>query len=150
KMKTKDITTPNLRKSIGRSPLRLGLPRVQRIWIIRGFFLIPLVLVCFALPSTVQATSDCTHYLVQDGCNALHLNDGMRAMFYDTAIGAYALYSNSGGGNQNSAFGAYSLYSNTTGTYNTAVGYRSLNNNTDGDYNTATGSFALTLNNHGG
>jgi len=42
-MKTKNMTTLHLRKSIGRSPLRLA------------FLLIPLVLTCFALSPTAQA-----------------------------------------------------------------------------------------------
>src|SRR6266403_6413742 len=53
----KNMTTLHSRKSIGRSPLRRGLPRVQPIWIIRGFLLIPLVLAWFALSPTSQAVS---------------------------------------------------------------------------------------------
>src|SRR5204862_5053983 len=56
-MKTKHMTTLHLRNSIGRSPLRLGLPRVQPIWIIRGFLLIPLVLAWFALSPAARAVT---------------------------------------------------------------------------------------------
>src|SRR6476661_2044714 len=55
KMKTKEMTTLHLRKSISWSPLRLGLPRVQPIWIIRGFLLIPLALAWFALSPSARA-----------------------------------------------------------------------------------------------
>src|SRR5437867_4858036 len=44
-MKTKNMTTSQLRKSIGPSPLRLG------------FLLVPLALACFALSPTAQAVS---------------------------------------------------------------------------------------------
>ena len=45
KMKTKNMTTPHLRKSIGRSPLRLG------------FLLIGLALAWFALSPPAQAVT---------------------------------------------------------------------------------------------
>ncbi|PYL75134.1 MAG: hypothetical protein DMF26_08980, partial [Verrucomicrobia bacterium] len=38
-----------------RSPWRLGLPRVQPTWIIRGFLLIPLALSWFALSPAARA-----------------------------------------------------------------------------------------------
>src|SRR5438067_13016284 len=50
---TKEINP--VRDSPHRSPLRRGLPRVQPIWIIRGFFLITLAFGCFALSRTAQA-----------------------------------------------------------------------------------------------
>src|SRR6266700_1487074 len=58
------MTTPKLRNSINLSPLRLGLPRTQQLprtqamWIIRGFLLIPLALVCFALSTHTRAQPD--------------------------------------------------------------------------------------------
>src|SRR5256885_11246651 len=55
KMKIKNMTTLHFRKSIGWSPLRLGLPRVQPIWIIRGFLLLPFALAWFALSPQARA-----------------------------------------------------------------------------------------------
>jgi hypothetical protein len=53
------------------------------------------------------------------------------------------------GGDFNTASGAYSLYSNNTGTSNTANGYASLRDNTTGYYNTASGNGALLFNTAG-
>src|SRR5213083_821213 len=97
-MKTKHMTTLHLRNSIGRSPLRLGLPRVQPIWIIRGFLLIPLVLAWFALSPSTRAV--------------LPAPDGGYAN-QNTAEGTDALFSNTSGIN-NTAVGFQALYSNTT------------------------------------
>jgi hypothetical protein len=79
-----------------------------------------------------------------------------------TAVGAYALYSNTSGEN-NTAVAFQALYSNTTGmrntgignqalasndtaTDNTAVGNNALLSTVTGDHNTAIGSFALLFN----
>src|ERR1700730_8341371 len=86
-MKTKDITTLHLRKSIGRSPLR------------RGLLFIPLVLCCFALPPAVRAVSP-----PPDG--------GYPGQ--NTAEGDSALFSLTTGGN-NTAVGFNALFANTTG-----------------------------------
>src|SRR5271154_5086862 len=61
---------------------------------------------------------------------------------FDTAIGAFALSSNTTG-TYNTASGAYVLYGNTAGTYNTASGVYALYSNTTGVDNTASGAFAL-------
>jgi hypothetical protein len=135
-MKTKNVTTLHLRRSIGRSPLRLGLPRVQRIWIIRGFILIPLALACFALsPASVAQLPPPAPDGGYPGGN--------------TAEGDGALFSLTTGGD-NTAIGTGALLSNTTGSFNTANGYQTLNSNTDGYDNTATGTFALISNTTGG
>ena len=145
------MTTLRFRKSIGRSPLRLGL------------LLIPLGLACFAL--SAQAWATC-----QDGCltndntvlgeDALLNNTGIsntaigfNALYFNTtgswntAIGYQALYS--GASNFNTAMGYQALYSNT-GVTNTAVGYQTLFSNTYGFDNTATGETALHENTTGG
>src|SRR5436190_14664696 len=134
-MKTKNMTTPDLRKSIIRSPLRLGL------------LLIPFVLACFAL--SPQARAVC-----QEGCDLNNGNTflGVDALvnnttgIFNTAIGFVALNSNTTG-TFNTAMGLEALFSNTTGNDNTATGLNALGSNTIGSDNTANGSGALENNN---
>jgi hypothetical protein len=95
-----------------------------------SLLLIPLVLVCFALAATAQATC-------QQGCLT---ND-------NTVLGDDALLNNSG--SANTAVGFEALFSNTTGSGNTAHGWSSLHSNTTGLNNTATGGSALTNNTTG-
>jgi hypothetical protein len=156
-MKTKDMTTLPLRKSIGRSPLRLA------------FLLLPLALAWFALSPIVQAQlpspapdGGYPNGNTAEGDNALFsLTTGSN----NTAIGNSTLYSNTTGssntaigfnaltsntdGSRNTANGYYALTSNTTGFRNTANGFYALFNNTDGYHNTANGYFALFSNTHG-
>src|SRR6266404_5913989 len=164
KMETNNMTTLHLRKSINPSPLRPGLPRVQSIWIIRGFLLIPLVLAWFALspstravlpapdggyPSNNTAEGDDALFSLTTGANntangfdALYSNtDGIA----NTATGSAALFKNTTGFN-NTANGAYALELNTTGTFNTANGVGALLSNTTGYFNTANGFDALFSN----
>jgi len=142
-MKTKNMTILHLRKSHGRSLLRLGLLRVQRIWIIRGFLLIPLALACFALSLTPNAfgvspapDGGYPNQNTAEGTNALFslTTNGVR----NTAIGFDALFSNTGGG-ANTAIGASALARNT-GNNNTACDSYALANNTTGGDNNATGT----------
>src|SRR6266403_407606 len=100
----KNMTTLHSRKSIGRSPLRRGLPRVQPIWIIRGFLLIPLVIAWFALSPTARAV--------------LPAPDGGYPS-NNTAEGTDALFSLTTG-TDNTATGFDALYNNTSGSDNTA------------------------------
>ena len=80
------MTTLHLRKSIGRSPLRLG------------FLLIPLVLACFALSPTARAVIATDggyperQHVLRRVCALKHHHG-----FNNTAIGAGALYSNTTG-----------------------------------------------------
>src|SRR5437762_12031632 len=149
-MKTKHMTTLHLRNSIGRSPLRLGLPRVQPIWIIRGFLLIPLVLAWFALSPSTRAVLPAP----DGGYSGNNTAEGDDALFSNiagsnnTANGYQALYSNITGSN-NTANGYQALYSNITGTFNTASGVGALLSNTTGYYNTANGVYALHSNTTG-
>ncbi|MBL7934647.1 MAG: tail fiber domain-containing protein [Bacteroidia bacterium] len=73
------------------------------------------------------------------GANTLYSTTGGS----NTAVGAHAMYSNTTG--TNTAVGAYALYTNTTGNHNTAVGLAALRLNT-GSRNTALGSTALQTN----
>ncbi len=158
------MTTLHLRKSIGRSPLRLGLPRVQPTWIICGFLLIPLLLVYFALLPVARAVSPAPDGGYPGGNTAegtdalLNLTSGIwntalgfEALNHDiagkinTASGVRSLSSNTSGSN-NTATGVYALYANTIGWYNNAVGAYSLANNISGNYNTASGYGALYRN----
>jgi hypothetical protein len=160
------MTTLHLRKSIAPSPLRLGLPRVQRIWIIRGFFLITLALICFALASAARAVLPAPDggypgANTAEGSNALYslttgianTANGFEALSsnttgnYNTAIGDYALHFNTA--SDNTATGTRALYHNTTGQDNTANGFQALGFNATGSGNTATGSQSLYLNGSG-
>src|SRR6478672_10130475 len=128
------MTTLHLRKSIGRSPLRLG------------FLLIGLglALACFALSPTLRAVNPppdggYPNQNTAEGENALFsLTTGSN----NTATGFSALYSNTSGSG-NTATGVNALFFNTTGFNNTATGSSALRFNTTGFSNTATGSAAL-------
>src|SRR5438552_15077477 len=107
--------------SCGRDPAR-SLP----LW--RGFLLIPLILVCFALSPQAQAAC-------LDGCN--------NALF-NVFQGDDALLNNTTGAG-NSAFGWRSLFFNSAVNFNTGAGGGTLALNL-GDSNTAVGAAALLLN----
>jgi hypothetical protein len=139
KMKTKNMTTLHLRKSISRSPSR------------RGFLLIPLALAWFALSPTARSVSPApdggyANNNTAEGTNALFsLTTGSN----NTANGGSALFSNTTGFD-NTANGFEALFSNTTGLANTATGSGALTSNTTGILNTANGAFALSSNTTGG
>ena len=122
-MKTNDMTTLHLGKSIGWSPLRLA------------FLLIPLVLTCFALSPTAQA--QLPPPAPDGGYPGNNTAEGDGALFSLTT------------GDSNTANGSQALNANTGGIRNTAVGYAALANNTTGDRNTATGRAALPNNTTG-
>jgi hypothetical protein len=154
-MKTKNMTILHLRKSIGRSPLRLG------------FLLIGLALAWFALSPAAQAVTPAP----DGGYPGFNTAEGTDALFSlttgteNTALGLNALRANTTGsgntatgvnalrfnttGNFNTATGVYALFSNTTGFNNTATGSSALRFNTTGNFNTATGSAALYSNTTG-
>jgi hypothetical protein len=150
KMKTKNMTTLHVRKSIGPECFR-------------GFLLIPIALCCFALSPAAQAVLPAPPpdggypgNNTAEGQNALQnltsgLNNagiGFRALFSDTsgstntATGAQTLFSNTTGG-ANTANGYVALTSNTTGASNTAIGSGALHGNTTASHNTATGYISL-------
>ena len=156
-MKTKNITTLHLRNSIGRS----------LSWR-RGLLLIPLVLVCFALPPKLQsACTDCFppeheafyacigfdglsfHDITTFGCSALYNATFTECSDPITSDACGIKYSGpdmSG----DTAFGSHALFRNTAGgNYNSALGAFSLYTNTTGDSNSAVGFKALYLNNSG-
>src|SRR5438128_1059299 len=119
KMKAKNMTTPSIRNSISRPPLR------------RGFLLVPLALALAWLVFSPTAQADC-----KEGCD---LSNG------NTFLGNNALVSNTTG-IDNTAIGEFALFKNTTGVFNTANGNTALYHNTTGSENTATGLNALTGN----
>jgi uncharacterized coiled-coil protein SlyX len=156
-MKTKNRPTSQLRNSLNLSPSG------------HGFFLIQLVLVCFAVSQTAQAVlpppapdGGYPGFNTAEGTNALfNLTTGQadtavgyRALFsnttgtHNTATGGQALFSNTGG-NSNTANGTQALYFNTTGSSNTAAGVHALYRNTTGLGNTANGALALQNNTTG-
>src|SRR5438477_11498498 len=122
------MTTLHLKKSIDRSPVRLG------------FLLVPLALLCFAVLPTMQAVTPppdggYPNGNTAEGDNALlNLTTGTD----NTAIGNNALQNNTTGSN-NTANGFGALLSNTSGGSNTATGVEALANNTTGGQNTANG-----------
>jgi trimeric autotransporter adhesin len=149
------MTTQSITNSIKRSP----------VW--RCVFLIPSVLVCFALLPKAQAVSPAPDggypgENTAEGQTALLglttgrfntavgylslLSDGSGS--YNTAIGAGTLLANTA--DENTATGAGALLSNTAGFGNTANGAFALFNNTTGAGNTACGEHALYNNTSGG
>jgi trimeric autotransporter adhesin len=144
------MKTQNSRNSIGRPPLRLRLPRVQSLWIIRGFPLISLALACFALSPTAQAVVPApdggyANQNTAEGTNALFsLTSGSD----NTALGYQALFGNTTG-HDNTATGTSALRRNTVGANNTATGSGALYYNSTGSDNTATGDYALGNNSSG-
>jgi hypothetical protein len=119
------ITNPN---SMNRLPL----------W--RGLFLIPLLLVCFALAPSVRAVVPAP----DGGYPGANTAEGTQALFsrttgvWNTALGFQALYHLTTG-NQNTATGFRALFSLTTGSQNTADGIQALFSNIDGFGNVAVG-----------
>jgi hypothetical protein len=104
------------------------------------------------------------------GFNDLYLgtgagNPGVSTGNRNTALGEYALSSNTSGsdntavgsdacmsntiGGSNTAVGSFAMVSNTSGTANTAVGGSSLSSNTNGAGNTALGASSMALNTSG-
>ena len=119
--KIKNMTTPYLKNSIGRSPLRLG------------FFLAALALACFALCPMAQAVSPPPDGGYPNGNTA----EGNNALLNLTT------------GQFNTAVGLFSLAINTVGNSNTGVGASALRNNTIGNENTALGDCSLLINTTG-
>jgi trimeric autotransporter adhesin len=111
-MKTTPVSTNRIHLSLGRS----------------AFFLIPLLLACFAL--SPQARAIC--------------NEGCDSSLFNAFLGDDALSSNTVG-TGNTAIGWRSLFSNTDSSFNTGVGGGALSLNT-GDSNAAVGAAALLLN----
>jgi len=149
------MITLHLRKSVGRSPLRLG------------FLLIPLALAWLALSPGAQAVLPPP---VPDGAyTGANTAEGFQALFnvdvstnrWNTALGFQALNHDTTGfantatgeqallnnisGNFNTANGTQALLSNTA-SFNTATGYQALYTNTTGFDNTADGFRALYSN----
>jgi trimeric autotransporter adhesin len=137
KMKTKNMTTLRLRKSMGPECFR-------------GCLLIALAVACFGLSPALQAVTPAP----DGGYPGNNTAEGQNALFSlttglnNTALGFDALFHNMTG-SYNTATGEQTLYQNTTANYNTANGYRALYSNTTGAKNTADGFRALFLNTTG-
>jgi hypothetical protein len=156
------MTTLHIRKSHGRSPLRLGL--------------LLIAIACLALSTTIYAppppppppdgglpngnTVEGTGALFSLTTGTDNTAMGFNALYHNTtgnwntAYGYQALFSNTTGGtntdaNGSTAIGFQALFSNTTGEGNVANGYQALLSNTTGLINTATGRFALFSNTTG-
>ena len=142
KMKPTKTTTPLIRNSVNRSPLR-------RAFL---FFTLALPLACFALLPTPKA------FGVSPPPDGGYANDntaeGNGALFNltsghdNTATGNIALLANTTG-SLNTATGSFALQKNTTGNDNTGLGFGTLFQNTTGSFNTATGVNALQHNKTG-
>ena len=137
KMKTKNMTTLHLRKSISSECFR-------------GCLLIPLALCYFALSPALQAVTPAP----DGGYPGSNTAEGQDALFsltsgpWNTALGFQALHGNTTG-NSNTAEGYHALFTNTTGSGNTANGGLALFSNTTGVHNTANGVQALYRNTTG-
>src|SRR5262249_6792564 len=114
-------TTPLAKNWINRPPVQCA------------FLLIPLALVCIALPQTTYATG---------GLNPPPDGGYPNA---NTAEGDFALFSLTTG-DGNTALGFRALKFNTTGSVNTACGRGALRDNTTGSFNTAIGEESLISN----
>jgi hypothetical protein len=116
--------------SCGRDPAR-SLP------FRRGFLLIPLILLCFALSPNAQAAPAPQTPDPGSVAGVLNTADGHNALFSATAASV-----------GNSAFGGFSLFALTTGNFNTGCGVLALDLN-NADSNTAVGAAALLFNTSG-
>jgi len=115
------MTTPQFRKSIGRS----------LFWQC-GFVLIPLALACFGLSPAAKAVLPPPP--PDGGYPGANTAEGNGALFSLTS------------GTNNTAVGANALHDNTVGGYNVAVGSGALASNVAGNFNMAIGTQALTNN----
>ena len=124
--------------------------------LLRGSFLIPLMLVCFALLPRVRATPDegpAAPQAPREASTAPEILQGVPAApqialaGFNTADGDHALF-NVTTGTANSAFGWFSLFSDTDASFNTGVGAGTLALSTANN-NTAVGAVALLLNSTG-
>ena len=137
KMKTKNMTTSQLRNSIRDSLQRCGV------------LLVSFLLTCFALAQRTQAVDPPP----DGGYPNFNTAEGQKALFslttgqWNTALGAFTLWQDTAG-SYNTAVGAAALLLNTADS-NTATGAGALLSNTIGDGNTANGAFALSSNTDG-
>ena len=153
------MTTPHLKKSIDRSPLRLGFLLIGLALALAWFALSPPAHAVTpapdgGYPNQNTAEGDSALFSLTTGTDntaigfdALYSNTGVYGS-WNTAVGSQALFSNTGG-SSNTASGYVALHSNTTGGVNTANGAAALYSNTTGSFNTATGEDALYRNTTG-
>jgi len=129
--------------SCGRDPAR-SLP------FRRGFLLIPLILVCFALSPQMQALSPPPDGGYPGGTTAegADVLASLTSGIYNSGFGIFSLLSNTTG-DFNTGLGAGTLLVNSTASEGTAVGAGTLLSNTTGAHNTGCGTFALFTNTTG-
>jgi hypothetical protein len=131
-MKSKNMKTLRLRKSIDRSRLRLAF-----------FFTLGCIWFALSLAPTafgVRPKPDGGY----PGANTAEGDGALQSLtsgIYNTALGYHTLFSNTSG-TENTATGKEALSSNTTGLYNTASGVGALYSNTTGNANNARGNLA--------
>jgi hypothetical protein len=166
-MKTKNMTTSQLRNSVNPSPLRRGFPPSRSYGAAGLLNPLSLMLTCFTFMPMAQAVGPDTEgaiagsnngegigVLVSRTTGVWNSGTGFEALNHltsgnqNTATGLRALFSDTNGG-FNAATGVYSLFSNTSGFFNSATGAYSLANNTIASYNTANGYGALYFNTEG-
>jgi Chaperone of endosialidase len=136
KNENKTMTTLHLKKSICRSPFRLGFLLIALAW----SALSPMARAVNPAPDGGYPNEN-----TAEGDNALlNLTTGGG----NTAIGFDALFSNTTG-SSNTATGSDALQNNTVGYVNTAIGSNALVSNANGWGNTATGASALYGNTSG-
>ena len=155
-------TTPSVRTSIGRPPLRRGfLPPALALAITLAWFALshPARAVTpppgGGYPGDNTALGDNALFNLDTSQGTDNTGTGFQALLSNTtgvkntAIGSNALFSNTTGFS-NTANGVEALFSNTTGGNNTANGDGALYYNSTGSYNTANGFQALYFNLTGG
>jgi len=113
----------------------------------RAFFLIPLLLACFALLPRAQAVGPDTDGTIPGSNNGegIGVLVSRTSGIWNTGTGFEAL-NHLTAGNQNTATGLRALSSDTNGGFNTATGVFSLFSNINGFFNSATGAYSLANN----
>jgi hypothetical protein len=135
-------------KNIHREKERIHLMTTEIRNSINGLLLIPLVLACFALLPSIQATPDPANPGGANTADGGHALQNRSTGEFNTAFGTNALNSLTTGFN-NAAQGNSALFSLTTGGGNVAIGSVAQRFNQDGNHNTAIGNNALNANLHG-
>ena len=97
-----------------------------------------------ALEGSGTAAASVGNQNVAIGAQALYDNSGD----YNVGVGCYALLNNTTGSN-NTAVGYETMKLSSVGTYNTAVGFRALYYDTSGNSNTSNGALSLSFNTSG-
>jgi Chaperone of endosialidase len=157
-MKPTKTTTPLIRNSINRTPLRRGFLLIPLAIALAWFGLLPMARAQLPSPTPDGGypndnTAEGEGALQSNTTGSDNTATGFDALFSNTAgsentaIGSGALANSTA--SLNTATGFDALFSNTTGSDNTATGFQALLFNTTGSNNTATGVSALEANTTG-